>query len=252
MILVLAFEVFLGGLSSPDGLALGPDGTVYVAEEKAGVVTAISPEGEVYTAMNGLSDPEGVAWHPEYELLVVEDVRAGRLISSVAGTLQDSIPNPEGVVVCQSGEIYYTWAQIGGPTGICRWTPQNPDSIITLPVGFMLGGITCGPDNMLYASNETPVIGLVISVIRVNPDTRMWWPYAGGISSAEGLRFAPDGRTLMVAGEDLGKVVAVSPEGETSVFASGLMAIEDILFLPDSSMLVTDDGRGKILRIPWP
>lgn len=250
--LFLAFEVVLWGLSSPDGLALGPDGTVYIAEENAGLVTALAPDGSVYTAMNGLDNPEGVAWHSEYGLLVVEDVRNGRLVSSLAGTLQDSIPNPEGVAVCPGGDIYYTWAYIGGPTGICRWTPQGPDSIVSLPVGFMLGGITVGPDGMLYACNETPVIGLVISVIRVNPFNGMWWPYAGGISSAEGLRFAPDGETLMVAGEDHGEVIAVTPDGETSVFASGLAAIEDILFMPDSSMLVTDDGRGKLIRIPWP
>lgn len=251
-LLLLAFPVFLDGLRSPDGLALGPDGTVYVAEETAGKVTGITPDGVVFTLMQNLHSPEGVAWHPEHGVLVVEDVPRGRLMSSASGVLAESIPNPEGVAVGTEGMIYITWARIGGPTGILRWTPGGTEPVLALPRGFMLSGLTAGPDGMLYACNEMPFSGLLVSVIRVNPVTGAWWPYAGGIPSAEGLRFAPDGTTLMVAAEETGEVIAVTPEGETSVFASGLGYLEDLLFLPDGTLLVTDDDQGRILKVPWP
>lgn len=250
MELVLAFELFLGGLSSPDGLALAPDGTVFVSEEASGTVTGITADGTVFMAMMDLNSPEGIAWHPELGILAVEDVPQGRLVSSVEGVLSRRIPNPEGVAVSLQGDVYYTWARMGGPTGICRWTPQGSDSVVTLPRGFMLSGLTVGPDGNLYACNETPVSGLLVSVIAVCPRTGAWLPYAGGIPSAEGLRFTPGDRTLIVASEELGSLVAVSPDGETSVAATGFGSIEDVIFLPCGDMLVTDDSAGSVFRVP--
>jgi len=253
ILLVLGYDVFMDDLSSPDGLALASGGTVFVSEETAGIVTGITPDGKhSFNVMEGLSSPEGLAWNQLWGVLVVEDVPEGRLLSSVHGVLQEGIPNPEGVTISQDGSIYYTWARTGGPTGICRWTGQEPDSIITLPLGFMLSGITTGPDHLLYACIETPFVGSFISVVQVNPRTGMWLPYAGGILSAEGLRFAPDGKTLMVACENDGSIVAVTEDGGSSVFASDFSVVEDILFLEDGSMLITDDGAGKILLLPWP
>ncbi len=249
---VLAFELFLGGLSSPDGLALAFDGTVFVSEEASGAVRGIAPDGTVFTAMMDLDSPEGIAWHPDLGILAVEDVPRGRLVSSVEGVLSRRIPNPEGVAVSLQGDVYYTWARMGGPTGICRWTPQGPDSVVTLPRGFMLSGLTVGPDGNLYACNETPISGLLVSVIAVCPRTGVWLPFAGGIPSAEGLRFSLEDRTLIVVSEELGSLFAVSPEGATSEAASGFGSIEDVIFLPCGDMLVTDDSAGSIFRVPAP
>lgn len=246
------YTVYADGLASPDGLTRSHEGIVFVSEERAGIVTGFTPTGARFTVMDGLANPEGIAWHPRWGILVVEDVPRGRLLSSVAGTLQEGIPNPEGVVVTEDGTIYYTWAHIGGPTGICRWQPHRPDTLLALPLGFMLSGLALGPDEHLYACNESPVVGSILSVVRVNPETLDWLPYAGGIPSAEGLAFTPDGKTLMVASENEGNVIAVSEDGEASVFASVGSTIEGIMFMPDGSMLITDDGRGKILELEWP
>lgn len=245
----LAFELFLGGLSSPDGLALASDGTVFVSDEAEGTVTGITPDGTVFTAMIELDCPEGIAWHPELGILAVEDVPRGRLVSSVEGVLSRRIPNPEGVAVSVQGDVYYTWARMGGPSGICRWTPQGPDSVVTLPEGFMLSGLTAGPDGNLYACNETPISGLLVSVIAVCPRTGVWLPFAGGIPSAEGLRFAPLDRTLFVVSEETGSIVAVAPGGGTCEAATGFGSIEDVIFLPCGDMLVTDDSAGSVFRV---
>ncbi len=246
----VAFSLFLGGLSSPDGLALASDGTVFVVEEATGTVKGINPQGVVFIAMLGLESPEGVAWHPELGVVAVEDIHHGRLVSSVLGVLERGIPNPEGVAVTPDGEIYYTWTLTGGPSGICRWTPEGPDSIVTLPRGFMLSGLTAESDDLLFACNEMPLTGLFSSVVAVSVGTGAWVPYSGGIPSAEGLRFSPDGTLLLVACEELGSVVAVDPGGERTTIASGFESIEDIIFLPDGDLLVTDDGAGSILRVP--
>lgn len=249
MELVLAFDVFLGSLASPDGMALGPDGTVYVAQESSGQVAAVTPEGIVFTAMTGLECPEGLAWHPELGILAVEDSPGGSLVSSVRGVLQSGLANPEGVAVDSGGFVYYTWAQIGGPTGICRWTEEGPVPILTLPRGFMLSGITTGPDGLIYACNEMPLTGLLASVIAVSPGTGVWMPCAGGIPGAEGLRFTPGGDTLMVASEQTGSVFRVVPGAAAEVYVSGLGSVEDVMFLPSGAMLVSDDAAGAVFRV---
>ena len=249
MELALVFDVFLGSLAGPDGLALGPDGTLFVAQESSGEVVAVAPDGTVYVAMIGLESPEGLAWHPELGLLVVEDRPGGSLVSSVRGVLQAGLSNPEGVTVDSRGRVFYTWARIGGPTGICRWTEEGPVPVLTLPGGFMLSGITTGPDGLLYACNEMPVSGLLGSVIVVSPETRIWMPYAGGIPDAEGLRFTPDGRALMVTSEQTGSVFRVVPEEGARVCVSGLRSLEDVIFLPSGEMLVSDDAVGAVLRV---
>jgi sugar lactone lactonase YvrE len=249
MDLVLAFDVFLGSLASPDGLAMGPDGTVYVAQESSGQVTAVTPEGAVYTAMTGLECPEGLAWHPELGILAVEDKPGGSLVSSVRGILQSGLANPEGVAVDSGGSVFYTWAHVGGPTGICRWTEDGPVAILTLPRGFMLSGITAGSDGMIYACNEMPLTGILASVIAVSPGTGVWMPCASGIPGAEGLRFTPDGGALMVVSEQTGSVFRVVPGEEAEVCVSGLGSVEDVMFLPSGAMLVSDDGAGAVFRV---
>lgn len=245
-------DVFAEGLHSPDGLAFFPEGTVYVAEETAGRVSGITSGGTIFSVLEDLSSPEGIAWDPSFGILVVEDVPQGRLISSAKGVLQESIPNPEGVTVANDGTIYYTWARHGGPSGICAWDPNGPDSILTLPVGFMLSGMIQGPDLMLYACIETPLVSRFVSVIQVHPATGDWLPYAAGIPSAEGLRFSPDGETLMVASESTGQVVEIDHHGNVSICLEVGSSIEDILFLPDGSMLVSSDETGEILRFQTP
>lgn len=250
MELVLAFDLFLGGLSSPDGLALASDGTVFVSDEASGEVRGVAPDGTVFTAMMDLDCPEGIAWHPELGILAVEDIPRGRLVSSVAGVLCRRIPNPEGVAVSVQGDVFFTWANPGGPTGICRWSADGVDSVVTLPRGFMLSGLTEGPDGNLYACNETPISGLLVSVVAVCPRSGVWMPYAGGIPSAEGLRFNPVNRTLLVVSEETGSLIAVSPDGGTSVAATGFGSIEDVIFLPRGDILVTDDSAGSVFRVP--
>jgi hypothetical protein len=53
--------VYAEGLSAPDGLAFGPFGALHVAEETAGRVSRISPDGTATPVVSGLANPEGIA-----------------------------------------------------------------------------------------------------------------------------------------------------------------------------------------------
>jgi sugar lactone lactonase YvrE len=67
-----AVEVVLGGLLYPNGLDIGPDGFVYVAENNAGRVRRINPDsGEFSIVAMGLQGPNGVAFSNDPKLLYV-------------------------------------------------------------------------------------------------------------------------------------------------------------------------------------
>lgn len=67
-----AVEVVLGGLLYPNGLDIGPDGFVYVAENNAGRVRRINPDnGEFSIVAMGLQGANGVAFSDDPHLLYV-------------------------------------------------------------------------------------------------------------------------------------------------------------------------------------
>lgn len=65
-------EVVLGGLLYPNGLDVGPDGFIYVAENSAGRVRRINPDtGEFSIVANGLYGPNGVAFSDDPHVLYI-------------------------------------------------------------------------------------------------------------------------------------------------------------------------------------
>ena len=64
--------VLLGGLAYPNGLDVGPDGFIYVAENSGGRVRRIDPDtGEFSVVALGLTGPNGVAFSDDPSLLYI-------------------------------------------------------------------------------------------------------------------------------------------------------------------------------------
>ncbi|MEJ2746427.1 MAG: hypothetical protein P8183_00685 [Anaerolineae bacterium] len=182
---VYTATVYAEGLSSPDGLAFGPDGLLYVAQETAGVVSQVDASGVVTNVLSGLSSPEGVAFDDAGNLYVVEDVLTNaRLIrrspAGVTTTLTSDLVGPEGVVVADDGTVYVTESNIqefvatpadaanarsyvtavSPSIGVTRIVTSQPQ--IVSQVGFNVyveflsfSAITLGNDGLLYVANET-------------------------------------------------------------------------------------------------
>ena len=109
-------SVFADGLASPDGLALNPDGVLYVAEEKAGRVSRVDANGSVTPVLRGLKNPEGITFDEQGNLYVVEDVSGGRVLKMrpqgnviILATGRDA---PEGVAWAQDGNLYFTESNV--------------------------------------------------------------------------------------------------------------------------------------------
>jgi sugar lactone lactonase YvrE len=86
-----AVVVVLGGLQYPNGLDIGPDGFIYVAENGAGRVRRVNPDtGEFSIIAHGLTGPNGVAFSDDPQLLYVGSFEG-------SGVYKIVLDDPEGV-----------------------------------------------------------------------------------------------------------------------------------------------------------
>ena len=223
-------RIYAQGLRSPDGLAFHPDGSLYVAEERAGRVSRIDPAGEVTTVWTGLSSPEGIAFDDAGNLYVVEDVPSGRLIQRAADgtttTLAAGLEAPEGVAWGPDGALYVTESSIEFATRpqdlrsritrvsfsgeVTRILTDTPVLEGTRVMFNSYAGIVAGPGDRLYVTNElsgvevtqtvvlipgepttTLTLSTTDSVFAVDPVAGTRTLLAGGLIAPEGLRFAP-------------------------------------------------------------
>ena len=115
-------------LSSPRGLALGADGTLYIADRRAARILAVRANGDVAVLadQSGCSGPacmrrpEGLALAPDGTLLAA-DGQAGRVFRLTAGPVGDGVVavlagDPEGVPPASG--LPATEVRFGEPTGV--------------------------------------------------------------------------------------------------------------------------------------
>ena len=115
-------------LSSPRGLALGADGTLYIADRRAARILAVRANGDVavladQSGCSGsacLRRPEGLALAPDGTLLAA-DGQAGRVFRVTVGAGSDGavavLAGDPGGVAPASG-LPATEARFGEPTGV--------------------------------------------------------------------------------------------------------------------------------------
>lgn len=257
------------GLSSPDGLVLEDGGALLVAEESAGRVSRIWPDGSWETWMTGLASPEGVALDELGRTLAVEDVENGRLLRREAdGTttvLASGLDAPEGVTCTPDGTIYWTESNVqfaGSPfeyrTRIGRLLPGGAPEIRHQAIWFWsYAGLALAPDGGLLFTNEASPTGTDHAVIRLEPTGGNTVLVATGLESPEGLRFGAGGPwPLRVAQESVGggggRVARVDSDGSWSDWAIGFQGIEDVTVDGDGVVYVSEDSTGLIIRLePW-
>jgi sugar lactone lactonase YvrE len=258
--------VFARGLASPDGLAFGPDGQLYVAEERAGRVSRIDAKGGVTIVLRGLHDPEGLAFDNSGNLYVVEDVAAGRVVKMAADgrvtTLVTDSDAPEGVVWSPGGNLYFTEsnAQFAlNPFSFrTRITTVGPGgdvtSVLTSTLLWSYAGITIGPSGFLYVTNEASGVGTDDSIFVVDPITGERVLFARDLVSPEGLSFSVDGAfPLYVAeesvGRDGGRLSKVEANGSHMPLCTGFKDIEDVVVDKAGRLFVSEDGSGSIILV---
>lgn len=208
---------FASTISYPEGLALGPDGRLYVASFGTGSVLRFDiPSGNlvgtfVSAGSGGLSSPVGIAFGPDGNLYVADRTSA-------------SILRYDGV----TGAFMNTFASGNG---------------MAYPDGFVFG-----PDGRLYVGSRT-----TNKILRFNATTGAFvdvFASDNGLITPEGLVFGPDG-LLYVASRGSNSIlrynVATGPPAATFASGNGLNAPIGIAFGPDGNLYAANLGTNSVL-----
>jgi sugar lactone lactonase YvrE len=216
-----------GGLSDPEGLAIGPDGNVYVSSFNTNEILRYNGTTGAFmgvfvsAGLGGLGGPEDLVFGPDGNVYVVS-----------YGT--HSVLRYNGT----TGAFMDTFASGGG---------------LQLPFGLAFG-----PDGHLYVAGTQSR-----NILRYNGTTGAFTgefvpPGSGGLAEPIDVAFGPDGHLYVtsnaVGGKQDGQVLRY--DGTTGAFinafvpagSGGLSAGRGLAFGPDGNLYVTDLFNDRILR----
>ncbi|MCC6629870.1 MAG: hypothetical protein IT340_21030 [Chloroflexi bacterium] len=267
-------------LNWPHGLALAPDGSLYLVDTgrqrirrvKDGVITTVAGSGSNWcpspTDACGdggdasgahFSDPHGLAIGPDGSLFIADKYanrirridRATNMITTVAGTgarglsgdggaaVAALLNRPEGVAVAPDGTLYIA------DTDNNRLRRVGPDGIIsTVTTGTVIwpGGVAVGSDGSVFVGDR---IGK--RVVQVKPDGDVVAISAGG--QVTGVAVGPDGSLYYVAWSTVnrrapdGSVRRVAGAGPADDYTGeGGPAAAAILAEPTNGLTIGSDG----------
>lgn len=118
----------VGNVSNGEGLRVLPDGTVVVAETYKNRIVAFTPEGQKSVFAEGMVNPDGVAYDPVNDrVLVTEDRAPGRLMavdvqSGEVDVIATGLHSPQTMLVEDDGSILLAEQ---GEDRILRLRPQE-------------------------------------------------------------------------------------------------------------------------------
>lgn len=260
------------GLNQPGGLAVAPDGALYIADTgnhrlrrvgRDGVITTVAGTGE--PAQTGDGGPAAKAALREPAGVAVD--RAGNVyVSSVAGETVRRIA-PDGVIT--------TVARFGAAAGPVRATEtaMRPEAIaldragtlyvagqladlvavgadgdLTRLAGMTRGGTATGPDGSVYFASGSDVVrrypdGAEVTVFGPGRVRSPGDPAPEADVQATDLAVAPDGTVYLADGE---RVLRLRADGTTATVVRH--DVEGITVGQDGALYLADTYAGSVYR----
>ncbi|MBI4586444.1 MAG: PKD domain-containing protein [Planctomycetes bacterium] len=261
-------------LNYPDGLALGPDSSVYIADRGNNRIRRVAPNGIISTVAgtgsqgssgdNGpatqaqLFDPYGIAVGPDGTLSIadtynnrIRQVGTDGIITTVAGkgpagysgdggpASQATLKHPKGVTLGRDGSLYIA------DTGNDRIRRVGPEGIITTVAGGGLPGVSgfgcdgCPATEAKLFSPQEIAVGLDGSLYFTSDVRRI-------------RRVAPDGIITTVAG---GTALPGFGGDDGPATAAQFNFPEGMAIGPDSNLYIADSSNHRVRRVglvlPW-
>jgi putative cell wall-binding protein len=246
--------VFASGLDAPSGLAVAPDGSVYVTA--GDTLQRIAPDGGTTLVASGLTSPRGVAVLGE-EVYVAE-ATADRVVRLGA----DGVPTP-------------VLSTLDGPTGLATdgtrlfvavtnagrvdaWVPgADAVAVVADSLAFPTGVAVDGGGALLVADtfnrrvlrNGTVIAGGGTSTGTCTGDGG---PATSTILSPPTAVAADGVGNVYIADAGNGRVVRVAPDGVLTTIAVATFPSSLALDTATGDLLVADSAAGTVVRIDDP
>lgn len=248
-------------LNGPRDVAVGPDGSLYIADTYNYRIRKVSPNGKITTVAGGDGNlmpvsvkwPVGVAIGPDGSVYIahsslIQKMSPDGLITTVAGTGDPNTPLGDGGPAIAAGLLLPT--SVGGiaigpegslyiaNTSYNRIQKVSPDGIITTVAGRggAEGGFggDGGPATAANLSNPTDVA--------LGPDGSL---YIADFSNSRIRKVSPGGIITTVAGT--GDPNTPLGDGGPAVAAS--LVPQGLAIGPDGSLYISDTGNNRIRRV---
>ncbi len=240
-------EVVADDIQLADGLAFHPSGALLATQEyKGGGVVRIDTRSGLYSYMvRDLADPDNLAVIGSTVYVTEEDTQ-GRIIEIDSmgriTTFADGLDSAEGLDAGPDGKLYVVEHAPNGH--VYRYTVDGKRE--TLSRATNGEGLRVLPDGTVVIA-ETSERRLLLLL----PDATQRRLAEGELDAPDGVAYDPTQQRLLVT-EDAGpgRMLQVDLEtGELRVIATGLNRPQTMLFEPDGSILVAEQGEDRILRL---
>jgi streptogramin lyase len=251
-------EYALGERSWPEGIAAGPDGNLWVADDGdsiskvtvKGGVTAYKPaKSSCPTHIAAAPSKENYLWFteycPSYEEQLGTISTAGSFTIYKKFTLDTRV---EGITAGPEGNM---WFAMGGAGKIGEVTPSGTVTEYSMPVKSFPKGITLGPDGNLWYTNL--VEGENAAIGKINPTSHEiteyplpsgsnTWAITAGPAKEKALWF------VNLNTEKIGKITTSGEVTEYPALPSGSRPCA-ITAAPDGNLWFVDCGSSRIGKI---
>jgi len=150
------------------------------------------------------------------------------------------LPSPNDIVIAPSGEFLVA---VGDVPVIKKVTPEGlVSNFITLP--RPAGCLAYNAQGDLFA-------GSAAEIWKISPEGKVTiFSRLGPDEFISKMAFGPDGYLYTVQWGSLSPdIKRISPEGEATTFATGLLDGFDIKFSPSGELFVTDTGSGNLYKV---
>ncbi len=235
-------------LFGANGMQIGPDGRLYVAQAFGSQITAIdvdSGELETISPQGGsIVGPDDFGFDDAGNLYVTEVMSARVSVRSPSGevrVLADGMPNANGITVYQN-RIFMDEHRRGGRLFELYLDGRTP-RLVTDDL-FGPNALMMGPDEKLYF----PLVPLG-EVWRVDPETGIKEKVAEGLQAPPAVKFNPAGE-LIVPQARTGEIVRIDVQsGAKTVIAQVRPGIDNLVFSADGRLFVSHFIDGGVAEV---
>jgi streptogramin lyase len=213
---------FPGSTGAPRGIASGPDGNVWFAQDGPDAIGRVTPAGVVTLFTAGISvgaNPERIVLGPDGNLWFAEEAgRIGRITpAGVVTEFSAGITGkPAGITVGPDGNLWFTEI-VGDKIGRITTTGVVTEFSTGITPSSQPYGITAGPDGNLWFTEFQ--FGRIARITTAGVVTEFTAGITAGTRIVD-IVAGPDGN-LWFTEVDAGKIGRITPAGVVTEFTVG-------------------------------